>query len=73
MNLALFFSDKGIGYRQSPVYVNPEEVASVTESADRYSSSDNKTVITLKNGQCLHVKEWSSDVVKKLAEAGKTT
>jgi len=62
MKLISFIVDARPYHGFQTIYVNPDEVVSVTPT----SSMDNPTAITLRSGKELHVKGYSDEVFAKL-------
>jgi hypothetical protein len=66
MKLVKFLQDYRPHHGYRDVYVNPEEVAAVSDEA---IGGENPTRITLRCGATLNVTAKADDVAKRLAEA----
>ena len=62
MKLVPFTVDARPYHGYQTIYINPEEVSSVYDS----NSTDNPTIIALKNGTCCNVKGSVVEAVDKL-------
>jgi uncharacterized protein YlzI (FlbEa/FlbD family) len=69
MPLVEFTSDQGRGYQHASVFINPCEVAAVENLSSDRTSSDNRTTITLRNGEKFYVRGYPNDAAKKIAAA----